>query len=155
MIYISHRGNLNGIISERENAPDYIDEALAFGFECEIDLRMKSGLPYLGHDFAQYPTSKEWLEERISKLWIHAKDYEGLIWLIGNLSNSKFFCHESDRFTLISNGMIWSHDFNNIMTEKCVIPLLDLESVRSYSQKCFYAVCSDFIFDCVEKFEVP
>ena len=37
MIYISHRGNLNGK-SDRENQPDYLEEALAQGFDVEIDV---------------------------------------------------------------------------------------------------------------------
>jgi hypothetical protein len=41
------------------------------------------------------------------------------------------------------------------MTEKCVVPLLSKESIEAYSQEpTFGAVCSDFVFDCMEKFDL-
>ena len=39
----SHRGNLFGPIPERENKPDYIDEAISAGFNVEIDIWLKIG----------------------------------------------------------------------------------------------------------------
>ena len=153
MIYISHRGNLNGIVAGRENSLDYIQEALDYGVDVEIDLRMKNNEPYLGHDEAQYLISKEWLNFRKNKLWIHVKEYQALVWLMNNIPDAMYFCHESDRYTLTSNGYIWSHDLSNNMTDKCIIPLLDLNSVNSYNKIDFYAVCSDFILDCKEKFK--
>lgn len=151
-IFISHRGNLNGVIAERENSPDYIDECLDQGFDCEIDLRMKDGVPHLGHDTPDHPISVTWLYRRINRLWIHVKEYDALIWLIGYCPEATYFCHEGDKYTLVSNGMIWSHDLENKMTEDCVVPLLSKESVDSYGQNEFGAVCSDFIYDCVAKF---
>ena len=153
MIYISHRGNLDGILKDKENSLQYIQTALDYGVHVEIDLRMKDGQPYLGHDKPQYPVTKQWLQERTDKLWIHVKEYEALVWLMEHLPNSMFFCHEADRYTLTSNGYIWSHDLNNNMTDKCIIPLLDLVSVNSYNKTGFYAVCSDFIVDCQRKFD--
>jgi hypothetical protein len=152
MIYISHRGNLDGINSDRENSPSYINECLELGHDCEIDLRMWNGVPYLGHDSADYPVSKNWLIERKDNLWIHVKEYAALVWLMENCPMCKFFCHESDRYTLTSNGYVWSHDLDNQMTKKCIVPLLSLESVKSYGQTGFYAVCSDYINSAVLKF---
>ena len=153
MIFISHRGNLNGVNPERENSPAYIDETLDKGFDCEIDLRMKDGVPYLGHDTPDYTVTVEWIRKRWNHLWIHVKEYEALIWLMKNCSDTNYFCHESDRYTLVSNGYIWSHDLKNVMTNRCIIPLLSKESVAEYKQNGFYAVCSDYIYDCVEKFK--
>lgn len=152
MIFISHRGNLNGVHPELENSPNYIDSCLEKGFDCEIDLRMKDGVPHLGHDTPDYPVTVDWLKDRIGSLWIHVKEYDALIWLISNLPNAIYFCHESDKYTLVSNGYIWSHDLNNRMTNSCVIPLLSQESVRSYGQFGFGAVCSDYIYDCISRF---
>lgn len=153
MKYISHRGNLNGINAEKENSPDYIQMALDFGVDVEIDLRIKNKIPYLGHDKPQYPIDKQWLETRISNLWIHVKEYEALVWLMNNVPNSMYFCHENDKYTLTSNGFVWSHDLSNNMTNKCIIPLLDKQSVSNYNKSGFYAVCSDYIIDCKEKFK--
>ena len=38
MYLISHRGNINNIDKDRENSPDYINEALRQNFHVEIDL---------------------------------------------------------------------------------------------------------------------
>ena len=150
MIYISHRGNLIGVVPERENSLSYIDECLNAGFHCEIDLRMRNGLPHLGHDYAQYPVSGSWLWQRKDRLWIHVKEYDALVWLTeeSGIPEPMYFCHESDRYTLTSNGYIWSHDLKNKMTDKCIVPLLSLESVYNYNQSGFYAVCSDFVEEC-------
>ena len=42
MILISHRGNINGRDEDRENHPEYIQEALDRGYDVEIDLRCKN-----------------------------------------------------------------------------------------------------------------
>ena len=75
MIYISHRGNLNGK-SDRENQPDYIEEALAQGFDVEIDVWWVGNSFYLGHDGPIYKIELKWLLDRTSKLWCHAKNGE-------------------------------------------------------------------------------
>jgi hypothetical protein len=153
MIYISHRGNLDGIIPERENSLDYIQEAIDAGYDVEIDLRMKNEQPHLGHDYAQYPVTEEWLWQRSERLWIHVKEYAALEWIFQRpLKLTKYFCHEFDRYTLVSNGWIWSHDLTNRMNSMCIIPLLSKESIAAYNQTGFGAVCSDFIYDCKKKF---
>jgi len=154
VIYISHRGNLDGVIPERENSLDYIQEAIDAGYDVEIDLRMKNEQPHLGHDYAQYPVTEEWLWQRREYLWIHVKEYAALKWIFQRslMQPVRYFCHESDRYTLVSNGWIWSHDLTNSMISKCVIPLLSKESVAAYNQTGFGAVCSDFIYDCQKKF---
>ena len=39
MFIISHRGNLQGPDLTQENKPEYIDGALAKGFDVEVDVR--------------------------------------------------------------------------------------------------------------------
>ena len=39
MILIAHRGNTIGPNIEKENHPDYIDEAIKKGFDVEVDIR--------------------------------------------------------------------------------------------------------------------
>jgi hypothetical protein len=50
MILISHRGNINGIESNNENNPEYIQKALDLVYNVEVDLRIKDNKLYLGHD---------------------------------------------------------------------------------------------------------
>ena len=151
MIYISHRGNLEGVNSELENSIDYIDRAISKGYDVEIDLRSRNDSIWIGHNTPDYKISIGWLQERKNKLWIHVKDYGALVAIMD--SGLRYFCHEQDKYTLTSNGYVWSHDLTNKMNDKCIVPLLSLELVNSYKQKDFYAVCSDYIYECERKFD--
>ena len=75
MIYIAHRGNLNGSIPNRENKIEYISEALAFGYNVEVDVRYINNKFVLGHDFAiNEIVPDKWLREPLfHKIWFHAK----------------------------------------------------------------------------------
>ena len=152
MIFISHRGNIEGAYPFRENSPDYIDEAIKAGYEVEVDIRYKEGSLFLGHDSPQYPTSLRWLLRRKHNLWLHIKDYNSLSIIEGH--DLRYFWHQNDDFTLTSNGYIWSHDFKNKMTQRCIVPLLSLSEVEEYTQRDFYAVCSDYIKSCVRKYSL-
>ena len=108
MKYIAHRGNVDGINESLENSLEYIDRAIGMGYDVEIDLRMKDGTLFLGHDEPQYPVSLGWLFERKNSLWIHAKDFESLAFLSN--TNLRYFYHSNEPYTLTSNGYILSHD---------------------------------------------
>ena len=71
MIIISHRGNLEGPLPNKENSLEYIDDAIHQGFLVEVDLWVVSKELYLGHDKPQYKISSEWIEKRKNFLWIH------------------------------------------------------------------------------------
>ena len=63
MILISHRGNIDGKNSEKENTVAYITEALDKGYHCEIDVCKFDGKQfYLGHDEPQESVSMSWLD---------------------------------------------------------------------------------------------
>jgi hypothetical protein len=153
MKFISHRGNVNQILPDRENTKEYIDEALAAGYDVEIDIRTLNGELWLGHDTPDYKVTIEWLQERKDNLWIHVKDYESLITFCDLDIEFQFFCHQGDEFTLVSNGKVWCHGVDNKMNTHCIIPLLSLKEVQNYNQTNFYAVCSDFVEQCKEKFK--
>ncbi len=144
MILISHRGNVDGVKQHRENTLSYIEEAIQLGYDVEIDLRVKGGKTFLGHDTPDHPVSLEWLEERKHKLWIHAKDVHALVFCKEN--NLKYFFHEKEEQTLISNGLIWTHDLDNV-TRYSVIPLIsDKLNLKDFSKfKNCHAICSDFV----------
>jgi len=50
MIFISHRGNIAGKISNLENTQEYIVTALEKGYNVEIDIWYQKEKFYLGHD---------------------------------------------------------------------------------------------------------
>lgn len=163
MKYISHRGNLNGRIESHENHPEYIEAAINAGYDVEIDLRMKDGMMYLGHDVPQYHVSDGWLLAKAKHLWIHTKDFESLNFMLGDSMNRcNFFAHTADPFVSISHPLnrstkmklIWLHELEQPCSiQHCIVPLLDLESVRHSKLKYndVYGVCSDYVVECKKK----
>ena len=144
MKLISHRGNLKGKNPNRENSPSYIDEAIALGYEVEIDVWVEQNLIFLGHDAGNYYVDLEWLEVRKSKLWLHAKNKEALIFFMQTDFN--FFFHDSDLATITSKGYVWvfpgqqpipSHAQNRPVPRRkrvVVARMLVLAKVRSKNQ---------------------
>jgi hypothetical protein len=140
MIYISHRGNLTGKNEERENSPEYIDEALAAGFDVEIDLWCADGRLYLGHDYPKYKINLDWLISRYLKLWIHCKNVEAVLYM-QEQSHLHYFWHEKDLLTLTSLKFIWVYpNHQPIPKSISVLPELHNEDVSQCA-----GICSDFI----------
>lgn len=144
MIYISHRGNINGRIEEYENYPPYIDSAIHLGYHVEVDVWFVDDEWWLGHDEPQYKTSTEWLEERQDSLWIHCKNVDAMVELeSGNkhYDGFNFFWHETDTITLTSLSFIWAYPGKQpIKGSIAVMPEIYNEDVS----QC-YGICSDVI----------
>ena len=141
MIFISHRGNLDGCLSERENLPNYIDEALSFGFDVEIDFWYIAGDIYLGHDEPQYLVDLDWITFRGDKLWIHCKNKEAIVYLLSIDYSLNFFWHQNDLMTLTSKKNIWVYPGNQpIKKSIAVLPELNGDDIEN----CL-GICSDFV----------
>ena len=140
MVLISHRGNIDGKIIERENHPDYIDEAIALGYDVEIDLWFIDGRVYLGHDEPQYEVDDVWLKERKTKLWVHCKNIEALEMLDEKLE-IHYFWHQEDVATLTSQGTIWAYPGKQpIKNSIAVMPEIYGDNII----QCL-GICSDYI----------
>ena len=140
MILISHRGNLEGKLTDVENRPDYIDEALNAGYDVEIDIWMLEGVLLLGHDEPQYGISQHWLNERYDKLWMHCKNVEAMEWfnLIGGFN---YFWHEEDTMTLTSNGYMWVYPGKqSVKNSIAVMPEIKPDDISECK-----GICSDYI----------
>ena len=137
MILISHRGNITGPNSDKENHPDYILKALQQGYDVEIDVWEISGSYFLGHDRPDYLVKADFLKN--NKLWCHAKNIDALKSMIGD--GIHCFWHQEDDVTLTSNGYMWTYP-GIPLTDKsiCVLP----EEVNSSLENCM-GICSDFI----------
>ena len=149
MKIISHRGNLDGPVLSIENSPAQIDKCISLGYDVEIDLRLKNGVPHLGHDYGQYEVSLNWILSRISNLLIHVKEFDALIWIKANIPNARFFCHQNDDFTTISDGYIWVHNLDSKIDDKCIIPLIDRFSISKFGHLISKAgaICTDYVND--------
>jgi hypothetical protein len=143
MILISHRGNINGKNIERENHPDYIDEAIALGYDVEIDLWIIDSDIMLGHDKPQYEVTIKWLEQRLHMLWIHCKNPPALEYAnyFHNRKDLTYFWHENDIATLTSKGDMWVYPGKQpIENSIAVMPEIYNDDITSCK-----GVCSDYI----------
>lgn len=143
MILISHRGNIEGSIPEKENHPDYIQTALDLGYDVEVDIWYIGEELWLGHDEPQYKIEWAWLWERVDRLWIHCKNIEGVeLFNQSQLSDKiNYFWHEKDTLTLTSHNWIWVYPAKQpVVGSIAVIPELYNDDLSKCS-----GVCSDYI----------
>lgn len=140
MILISHRGNLYGANKALENSPEYIDETIRQGFDCEIDIWSIDNNIFLGHDSPDYKITLDWLLKRQKNLWVHCKNIKSIEIMRQNL-DLHFFWHENDTLTLTSKGIPWVYPGKQPVKDSiAVLPELN----NDVTNICL-GVCSDFI----------
>jgi hypothetical protein len=141
MKLIAHRGNINGKYESYENKPEYLDKAINKGFDIEIDVWLINGLLYLGHDKPQYKIEFSWLLDRISKLWVHCKNLEAVVYFQECEYEFNYFWHQEDDITLTSKNYIWAYPGKQpIKNSIAVMPELYNDTVYECS-----GICSDMI----------
>ena len=141
MILISHRGNLTGPNPERENSQLYIQEALDKEFDVEIDVWVIDDIIYMGHDKPQYGVDFRWFRDRVSKLWIHCKNVQAIVFFQQCGYEFNYFWHQEDDVTLTSKNHIWAYPGKQpIKNSIAVMPEINNDSIVSCK-----GVCSDYI----------
>jgi hypothetical protein len=146
LIKIAHRGNVNGP-SDRENEPSYLLEAIAQGYDVEVDLWVIDDVLWLGHDQPQYQigdgfSAEGFLPKIADKAWVHCKNKEALTYGNENPWNLRYFWHESDKYTLTSSGQVWVYPGEPVPDGAIVVDL-DLSNLERYKYMA-YAVCTDY-----------
>lgn len=142
MRFISHRGNTDGVIKERENTPDYIDEAINKGFDVEIDIWCINKNLFLGHDKAEHRIDVSFLTERKNKLWCHAKNLEALEVLLEK--GLHCFTHDTDDATLTSKNFVWTFPGKRQIRNSIVVVPERVDNKIVGTD--YIGICSDFIF---------
>jgi hypothetical protein len=137
MIIISHRGNLNGPGASQENNPLYIQQAINVGFDVEIDVWFIDGSFFLGHDAPVYKIELDFLKQ--NGLWCHAKNLDALEQMIKS-SNIHCFWHETDKFTLTSESVIWTYPGQQTGRHSVIVTNDPVDSN-------IYGVCTDYPFN--------
>ena len=141
MKLIAHRGNTNGRFEHHENEPTYIDLAIKKGYDVEVDVWYKDGILWLGHDKPDYGMDFRWFRDRITKLWVHCKNVEAVVYFKNCNYPFNYFWHENDTLTLTSKGYIWAFPSKQpIEGSIAVMP----ELFNDDTSKAI-GVCSDFI----------
>jgi len=141
MILIAHRGNINGRFEPLENKPAYIDLAIEKGYDVEIDTWFKDGILQLGHDKPDYEIDFKFIKDRLSKLWIHCKNVEAIIYFKDCGYDVNYFWHEEDTITLTSKNFIWAYPGKQpIQNSIAVLP----ELYNDDTSQCI-GLCSNYI----------
>ena len=142
MKLISHRGNINGPIEHLENNPDYIDIALSKGFDVEIDIWCNDNILFLGHDEPKYKIDFMWLVDRSTKLWVHCKNIDALMYFKKCIQPINYFWHQQDDVTITSQGFFWTFPGKQL-TKNSIAVMPEIENF--YDINISYGVCSDVI----------
>ena len=140
MKLIAHRGNIHGRNQDRENTPTYIKEALAMGYDVEIDVWYRNTRFYLGHDESMFEVDLNFL--KTPGLWCHAKSLEALEKMLDH--NIHCFWHQTDDFTITSKGYIWTYPGKPV-GEKSVIVCHSTEETELAALQNIAGVCSDYV----------
>ena len=141
MRLISHRGNINGPNPKMENEPKYIANAISQGYEVEVDIWFIDNVLYLGHDKPQHSVDFRWFRDRITKLWIHCKNIEAVVFFKECGYDINYFWHEEDTLTLTSQNHLWAYPGKQpIKNSIAVMPEINNDNISQCS-----GICSDFI----------
>ena len=140
LILISHRGNIDKINRDYENNPDYIMNAIKKNFLVDIDLWNIKGNLYLGHDEPQWATTTNFIDN--PNFYIHCKNESALEYLSSIKLFSKYFWHQSDEYTIVSNGIVWVHQGKKLLKNSiCCLP----EQGFDGNLEICFGICSDYI----------
>lgn len=142
MILISHRGNISGRLETHENEPNYIDLAISKGYDVEIDIWYIDGQIYLGHDEPQYGIDFRWIRDRISKLWIHCKNIDALLFFKESGYPLNYFWHQEDDVTITSKGYFWTYP-GKYLTKNSIAVMPEIKDFLNIEIAC--GICSDYI----------
>lgn len=142
MIKIAHRGNISGPNKDFENSPIHIGVAISSGYDVEVDIWMGEDGIFLGHDSPVYKVDEEFLEDIKEEAWFHCKNIEAMGYFSNYMPDARYFWHEQDKYTLTSNGYIWTYP-GNTLTNKSIVVLtkpMDLSLFEGV-----YGVCTDYL----------
>jgi hypothetical protein len=149
MKLIAHRGNLRGPNSEKENHPDYCRDALKAGFDLEVDVWYVDKKLYTGHDKPTYgPVKYDFFLNK--KIWIHAKNGDAFdLFRIDYEAN--VFWHTTEDWVFTSCGFVWTYPNKTLYRGSvCVLPEMGwLGEIYDC-----HAVCTDYVYDFREHFEL-
>lgn len=155
MLYISHRGNLTGPNPKTENTPEQIQKAIELNYYVEIDVHGVGCNLYLGHNEPKIAINNHHEFFNTVRLFVHAKNeraFQLLTDLKEDVPRLHYFWHQEDKYTLTSEGLIWTYPGEIILDtgkdiavkpENHTKPALEL---LKELERC-YGICSDYIAD--------
>ena len=141
MLVISHRGNVIGPRPGTENKRDTILDVIErLKIPVEIDIRVKSDIIYLGHDFATESVTPEFLVTNKHMLYIHAKNPETAGYLKDKQWGLNWFFHDQDKLVLTSKGDLWC--FPGVYLPNGITVVLGKKPLTATPPT--YGICTDY-----------
>ena len=85
--------------------------------------------------------SLRWFRDKITKLWIHCKNIEAVVFFKECGNDINYFWHEEDTLTLTSQNHLWAYPGKQpIKNSIAVMPEINNDNISQCS-----GICSDFI----------
>ena len=145
MKIIAHRGLMVGPDPEIENHPDTLDEALSYGFDVEVDVRLINNKLIIGHDHAMYDCPEWLLSDK--RVWFHSKDVEALVYL--NNLGKRVFYHTDEDVVMTSKGELWALPGKGFPGSYIILP----ERYGDIVPKGAMGICKDYAIKYKDKYK--
>lgn len=149
MIWIAHRGNINGRHKSRENNPVYIVDAIIGGFKVEVDIRVIDDRIMLGHDEPTYEIDKLFIHNYEYHILWHCKNIEA-VELCQTFPDSHYVWHQEDDYTLTSHKYIFTKPGSPLVKNSIAVMPELVNYTYDQLTKCS-AICSDNLIKYITK----
>lgn len=143
MRFIAHRGNINGKCEKEENTIAQINKAIDLEYDVEVDIRVQGTKLFLGHDSIQEEIDYNYLYNRQSFLWVHAKDYPTFIKLYQSNLNLNIFSHDVDDVVITTHGFLWVHPRHSLFIPNSIALKFEYAEGFIKEHSYIYGICSD------------
>lgn len=137
---IAHRGNVTGPQPDRENRFDYLIEAIAAGYDVEVDVWKAGGSWFFGHNGPSYSVTLTQIQEIAPHAWFHIKNVAAGIAM--GFHGFHSFTHDQEPYAYTSRGIKWSHRGEPNQLGIVCMPNLDTE--QDLIRNC-HGVCHDYL----------
>jgi 3-deoxy-D-manno-octulosonate 8-phosphate phosphatase (KDO 8-P phosphatase) len=142
MRFIAHRGNVDGAEPGRENAPEYLNAALARGFDVETDVVFEDRAFWLGHDRPAHRVELGFLLNR--RVWAHCKTPATLAELAKYRDCNAFF-QADDAVAVTTRGDLWVHSRCDLAGPRAVRTVIGFEPALAAARPELLGLCSDYV----------
>jgi hypothetical protein len=78
-------------------------------------------------------------------LWIHCKNLQSMEYLIKTNLGFTFFWHQTDDYTLTSNGFIWTYPGKITGAKSILVHLSEPDYTKIDFNKKIAGICSDYV----------
>lgn len=138
---IAYRGNIQGNKPYFLNKPEYVDIALQYGYDAMVDVWIKDGEYWLGHDNPRYAIPTHFLSTK--GIWCRAMTREALDSMM-NEKDIHCFMNGNDPIVLTNRNIMWLNDSTKLFDDmKSDAVYFDPEGAEETMYRNIYAICSN------------